>query len=70
MVPDCCNARQGRFDRLGVNMAALKGDVITQGLGCWVNGKHGGVVYGHSEKDGVFIDQVLQCPGQPHWLPG
>ena len=33
------NARQVRFDRLGVNMDTLKGDVITQGLRGWINGQ-------------------------------
>ena len=32
------NARQVGFNRLGVNMGTLEGDVVNQGLRCWVNG--------------------------------
>ena len=72
-----------------IHMGTLKGDVVTQGLGCWVNGQYvkftaecevgvcgrgvgvcGGGVNGHSEKDGVLVDEVLCCPGQLHGLPG
>ena len=33
------NARQVRFNGLGVDMGTLEGDVVTQGLECWVNGE-------------------------------
>ena len=31
------DARQVRFNGLGVDMGPFKGDVVTQGLGHWVN---------------------------------
>ena len=56
--------RQIRLNGSEIDVAALKSDVITEGLRSGINGE---VV---SQEDGMLMNELIHCPQQPVWLSG